>query len=82
MKFCYNISLPFLNSPKDLDLSNKKDLDFWDCFGRKKLNPRNKEGTDFALFGKVLSSLKAIKKSQRIVSLYENGGVTWKYHSP
>ena len=28
--------LPFLNNPKDLDLSYKTDLDFWDCFGRKK----------------------------------------------
>ena len=28
--------LPFLNNPKDLDPSNKTDLDFWDCFGRKK----------------------------------------------
>ena len=28
--------LPFLNNPKDLDPSNKMDLDFWDCFGRKK----------------------------------------------
>ena len=26
----------FLNGPKDLDPSNKKDLDFLDCFGRKK----------------------------------------------
>ena len=24
------------NSPKDLDLSYKMDLDFWDCFGREK----------------------------------------------
>ena len=29
--------LPFLNNPKDLDLSYKTDLDFWDCCGRKKL---------------------------------------------
>ena len=29
--------LPFLNNPKDLDLSYKIDLDFLDCFGRKKL---------------------------------------------
>ena len=29
--------LPFLNNPKDLDLSYKMDLDFWECFGRKKL---------------------------------------------
>ena len=28
--------LPFLNSPNDLDPSYKMDLDFWDCFGRKK----------------------------------------------
>ena len=28
--------LPFLNNPKDLDPSDKMDLDFWDCFGRKK----------------------------------------------
>ena len=28
--------LPFLNNPKDLDPSDKTDLDFWDCFGRKK----------------------------------------------
>ena len=37
MKFCYNLSfLPFLKNPKDLDLSYKTDLDFWDCFGGKK----------------------------------------------
>ena len=28
--------LPFLNNPKDLDPSFKMDLDFSDCFGRKK----------------------------------------------
>ena len=28
--------LPFLNNPKDLDPSYRMDLDFWDCFGRKK----------------------------------------------
>ena len=28
--------LPFLKNPKDVDLSYKMDLDFWDCFGRKK----------------------------------------------
>ena len=28
--------LPFLHSPKDLDLSYKTDLDFWHWFGRKK----------------------------------------------
>ena len=29
--------LPFLNNPKDVDPSYKMDLEFWDCFGRKKL---------------------------------------------
>ena len=28
--------LSFLNNPNDLDPSYKMDLDFWDCFGRKK----------------------------------------------
>ena len=28
--------LPFLNNPNNLDPSYKMDLDFWDCFGRKK----------------------------------------------
>ena len=28
--------LPFLNNPQALDLSYKTDLDFCDCFGRKK----------------------------------------------
>ena len=29
--------LPFLNNHKDLGPSYKMDLDFWNCFGRKKL---------------------------------------------
>ena len=37
MKVCYNTNLPFLNSPKDLDLSYKMDLDLWGGFVRKKL---------------------------------------------
>ena len=34
--------LPFLNNLKDLDPSDKTDLDLWHCFGRKKsiLYPR------------------------------------------
>ena len=36
MKFYYNTSLPFLNNPKDPDPSYETDLDFLDCFGRKK----------------------------------------------
>ena len=38
MKFSYNTSLPFLNSPKDTDLSYNMDGGFWDCFGFKKKN--------------------------------------------
>ena len=30
--------LPFQNNPKDLDPSYKIDLDFWDCFGGKKIS--------------------------------------------
>ena len=30
--------LPFLNNPKNLDLSYKAYLDFWHCFGRKNLH--------------------------------------------
>ena len=33
----YNPILPFLNYPKNLDLSYKTDLDLWDCLGRVKL---------------------------------------------
>ena len=36
MKFYYNTSSPFLNNPKDPDPSFETDLDFLDCFGRKK----------------------------------------------
>ena len=36
MKVSYKMSLIFLNNPKDLDLSYKTDLDFLNCFGRKK----------------------------------------------
>ena len=36
MKFRYNTSFSFLNIPRDLDPSYKMDLDFCDCFERKK----------------------------------------------
>ena len=39
MKFCCNTSFPFLNNPKDLDLSQ----DFWDCFERKNSHLITKE---------------------------------------
>ena len=35
VKFCYIQVLSFLYNPKDLDLSYKTDLDFWDCLGKK-----------------------------------------------
>ena len=37
--------LPFLNNPKDLDLSYKTDLDLWDCFGWKKTPSFNRRNT-------------------------------------
>ena len=37
MLLCCNTSFTFHNNPKDLDLSYKMDLDFWDCFVSKKL---------------------------------------------
>ena len=37
MKFCYNTRFTLFKQPKDQDLSYKTDLDFLDCFGRKKL---------------------------------------------
>ena len=36
MQFCCNTGFTLPNNPKDLDPSDKTDLDFWDCFGRKK----------------------------------------------
>ena len=35
MNFAIIRVLPFLNNPKDLDLSYKTDLDVWNCFGGK-----------------------------------------------
>ena len=35
MQFCCNKGFTLPNNPKDLDPSDKTDLDFWDCFGRK-----------------------------------------------
>ena len=35
LNFVIILLLLFLNHPKDLELSYKMDLDFWDCFGMK-----------------------------------------------
>ena len=35
MKFCHSINFTLLNSLKYVDPSDKMDLEFWDCFGRK-----------------------------------------------
>ena len=37
--------LPFLNNPKNLDPSFKMDLEFWDCFRRKKTLSYNLKNT-------------------------------------
>ena len=36
MEYAVKWVLSFQNNLKDLDPSYKMDLDFWDCFGRKK----------------------------------------------
>ena len=36
MQFCCNKGLTLPKQSQDLDQSYKMDLDFWDCFGRKK----------------------------------------------
>ena len=60
---CYETLLcfPFQNNPKDLDLSNNTDLDFWDCFGREKL-PFSKE--IMCTYGKYfqVSDVKTVEK--------------------
>ena len=41
--------LPFLNSPEDLDPLYYTDLDFWDCFGKKKLSYKQRNMVDLGL---------------------------------
>ena len=53
MKVCYNTNLPFLNHPKDLDLSYKTDLDLWGCFGRKIIPSYNRKNTVPAVKNRV-----------------------------
>ena len=65
MKSCYNMSfLSFLNNPKDLDLSFKMDLDFRDCFRRKKTLFNNQRHT-------VVLRVNSIEKGGKM----ENGRV-------
>ena len=45
--FCYNRSFAFLKQSKDLDLSYKTDLDFFDCFERKQTLSYNRRNTVF-----------------------------------
>ena len=63
--------LPFLNNPKDLDPSYKMDLDFWDCFGRKKIlsyKQRNTVGKkNYIRFHLIWSSAFNIVSLQWIV---------------
>ena len=54
MEFAIIRVVPFL-TPKGLDPCYKMDLDFWDCFGRKKLCQKkdlyNQRNTVFELLG-------------------------------
>ena len=36
MKFCYNTNFTLFKHPKNLGLSYRMDLYFWDCLGREK----------------------------------------------
>ena len=38
MKFCYNMSINLSKQSQEIDPSYKMGLDFWDCFGMKKLH--------------------------------------------
>ena len=53
---------PFLNNPKDLDPSHTTDLDFWDCFGMKKLRFITEE------IRKCMSSLFHLSKDTTLQS--------------
>ena len=55
--------LSFLNNPKDLDLSYKTDLDFWDCLGRKKLSLLNEEIWKLLIFCGIII-LSAVEGTQ------------------
>ena len=55
--------VPFLNNSKYLDPSYKVDLDFWDCFGMKKLCLITKEiwYIKVVIGGKYINLNKIIK---------------------
>ena len=57
MKFCYNTSFTLPKQSKDLDLSNKMDLDFWDCFGWGKTPSYNRRNTVIRILQNVVSHL-------------------------
>ena len=46
MRFAIIQVLPYLNNPKDLDPYYKMDLDFWHCFGWKKILSFNRRNTE------------------------------------
>ena len=45
MKFCYNTSFTLPEHSQDLDPSYKMDIDFWECFERKKTQSYNGRNT-------------------------------------
>ena len=67
MKFCYNSSFTLPKQPKNLDLSYKIDLDFWDCFGGANKNlSRNKRN-------RVIMSKKQIQIITLLKELSDQG---------
>ena len=78
MKFCYMI-LPFLNSHKDLDPSYKMDLDFWDCFGRKKTASYNRSNTVHCLprYSFPIFSVIMIAYILPLTMFYPGEGAGW-----
>ena len=63
--------LPFLNNPKDLDPSDKTDLDIWDCFGRKTTPSYKRRNT-------VIISIPLPPSPFRVI-LWQENDMEWKH---
>ena len=72
MIFYYEIGFPFLNNPKNLDLSYKIDLDYLDCFEREKIsyNGRNLVQSDNSKLWHSSFSLPTVLSHKMIVQWY------------
>ena len=70
MKFCCNTSFTLPKLSKDLDLSYKKDLDFWDCFGKKKLFYNRKNMVKHFSMTDIMEGTKTYKGKSNSFVLY------------